>query len=108
MIQTPSDLEWIEGDLPDVHSVPYNCLLLVWFVYDITQEEWERSIKMHPKLASLSPDHNGLLSRITMCLPYKNQLNPLRWCDLSCSPIGYQEKVKYYAWIKKGSISKEE
>jgi len=74
----PSEIKWREDELPDVQEVAYDCVLLAWFVSD---DEWEsfRGIKM--------------------VLPYENDLNPLRWCDNSCSPIGYEEKVKYWAWI---------
>lgn len=103
-MKNPKEIEWIDGDLPDVHTVSKNCCVLVWFVNDITQEEWERCAKMsrnHPNMIPPSPDHNGELRRIDMCFAHENDLNPLRWCDSSQHPIGYHEKVAHWAWLRK-------
>lgn len=91
----PSELEWIDGDLPDVHSVPKWCSVLVWFVTDCGEEEREAF--------EGEREHNGKLRRISACSPYENDLNPLRWCDSSCHPIGYHEKVAHWSWINKGT-----
>jgi hypothetical protein len=97
-ITHPDQLYWNTGELPDVHSVPYDCRLMAWFVNDITQEEYERC---EPNCSH--PDANGDLRRIVMVLPYQNELNALRWCDSSFHPIGYHEKVAYFAWMRKGT-----
>ena len=92
----PNELEWIEGDLPDVHTVPKDCSVLVWFVNNITQKEWDRCAEMshnYPDMIPPSPDFNGHLIRIEMCSPHGNDLNPIRWCDSSQHPIGYHEKA---------------
>jgi len=102
----PKELEWIEGDLPPVEDVPYNCWVLVWFVHDITQEEHDRCAKMmsnYPNMIEPGPEHNGKLRRIEMCHPWMDNLNPLRWCDSSGMPVGYHEKAGFWAWLNKGS-----
>lgn len=99
----PREIEWIDGDLPDVHTVPKGSSVLVWFVNAITEEEWDRCARMSSSTAPLPPDHNGQLCRIETCFPYENDLNPLRWCDSSCHPIGYHEKVVHWSWINKGT-----
>lgn len=101
----PNQLEWIEGELPDIHSVPYDCRVLAWFVHDITQEEYERCRTIHGYYPS--PEDNGKIRRIVMCLPYKNDLNPLRWCDSSCHPVGYHERVAHWTWLRKGTPSEK-
>lgn len=99
-IKHPNEIEWIDGDLPDVHTVPKGCCILAWFVNDVplTQEEWER---LHPSMKPISPDHNGKLRRIEICFPHEDDLNPLRWCDSSQHPIGYHEKVAHWSWLNK-------
>lgn len=43
-IQHPREIQWIEGNLPDVHTVPYDCCVLAWFVNDFPggpeSKEW--------------------------------------------------------------------
>ena len=99
----PSEIKWIEGDLPDVHTVNKNCSVLVFFVNNITKEEYEQCVRMSPHNLPYSPDHNGKLRRIEMCFSHKDDLNSLRWCDSSVMPIGYHEKVAYWAWLNKGT-----
>lgn len=96
----PQEIEWNAGELPDVHSVPKGCSVLAWFVQDISQEEWNRIghiLKQH----GIFLENNGNLRRIGMCVPWENDLNPLRWVDSGGMPIGYHEKVTYWAWINK-------
>jgi hypothetical protein len=71
----PNEIKWIEGDLPDPKTVSTNSKVLVWLVDDV----------------------GGALKRITMVSPWGDNLNPIRWRDNHS--IGYQEKVKYYAWL---------
>ena len=99
----PGEIEWIEGDLPDVHTVPKDCCVLVWFVNDITQEEYEQCVRMSSHNLPYSPDPNGKLRRIEVCCPHKDDLNFLRWCDSSVMPIGYHEKITHWAWLNKGT-----
>ena len=97
----PSEIEWIEGDLPDVHTVPKDCCVLAFIVCNVTMEEYEQC-KPHCS----HPNDNGRLLRIRMCHPWENDLNPLRWCD-SSMPIGYHEKVAHWAWLNKGTPDEE-
>ena len=98
---SPNDLKWIEGPLPPVQTVPKHSWLLAWFVNDIPMEEYERLKDSNYPLPH--PDEvNGKLRRIASVHPWENELNPLRWCDSSCFPIGYQERVTHYAWIFRG------
>jgi len=96
MISHPNELQWIEGELPDVHSVSKDCRVLIWKVYDNA----EKPITLPNKSCKFVtvPELNGLLKEITVARPWENKLNPLRWCDPY--PIGFQEKVKFYAWLK--------
>lgn len=71
----PNEIKWIEGDLPDPKTVPKDSRALVWLVDDV----------------------DGELKRITVVSPRGDKLNPIRWGD--GFPIGYQEKVKFYAWL---------
>ncbi len=93
MLKHPSEIEWIEGPLPDVHEVPYNCVLLVWFVY-VSNLPWPWQDGPEPE--------EGTFTNIKMVRPWKNELNPLRWCDPH--PIGCMERPKYWAWISKGTL----
>lgn len=104
MINHPNDLHWIEGDLPDVHMVPKNCSILVWFVNDFPDgpesQEWKDFLRYCVIEQNISwEDIHGKLRRISVIHPWSDQLNPLRWCDSSGHPIGYQEKAKYWAWV---------
>lgn len=96
MIKHPNDIQWIEGELPDVHTVPYTRRALAWLVYDKADKP-VRTEGAHYKYIP-APELDGQLKTIVMVSPWQDQLNPLRWwcTDL---PIGYQEKVKFYAWI---------
>lgn len=75
-ITHPDEVDWIEGDLPDVASVHYKCVVLCWMVTD-----------------------EGKLGNIMMAVPHKDKLNPLKWCDTSGFPLGNFGKVKYWAWV---------
>jgi len=85
----PDELKWIEGDLPDVHEVVSGCSILAWIVWN------------HP-----TPEKGGIINgqkkRIVVVMPRKfdNLSNPLCWCDTSMRPIGYDEKVKFWAWVR--------
>jgi hypothetical protein len=97
--QHPSEIQWIEGDLPDVHEVPKDCRILAWFVcWYPKREEWDHAARAWADSPKWEDVHEKT-RRIEMVFPYENDLNPLRWCDSGCHPIGYQEKVKYWAWI---------
>lgn len=101
--QAPHDLVWLEGPLPDVHSIPRNCSALVWIAHEFDEDGYN-SLNCYNH-GNLPPRHvmNGTLSRITVAFPQGDELNPLRWCDNSCMPIGYCERVAWYAWINKGN-----
>lgn len=100
----PADLQWFETELPDVHDVPKHCLILAWFVNDFGSEdskEWKdvlRSFKDDAEKPDFN-DWNGNIRRIEVIHPREDDLNPLKWCDSSCMPIGYCERVKYWAWV---------
>lgn len=97
----PSEIEWYETELPDVHLVPNRCGILAWFVHDFGTEdskEWKDVCRYSSDELNFS-EINGSLRRIEMIHPQQDSLNPLRWCDSSCHPIGYCERVKYWAWI---------
>lgn len=99
----PHDLKWLEGPLPDVHSVPRNCGALVWIVYDLDEKEYQSLSTYNRTKLPPREEMNGTLSRITVAFPQGDELNSLRWCDNSCMPIGYCERVAWYAWIYKGN-----
>lgn len=70
----------------------------MWMVNDIPLEDYERWKDSNMPLPH--PDEvNGMLLRITTVHPWEDNLNPLRWCDSSCHPIGYHERVTWHAWI---------
>jgi hypothetical protein len=98
-VEHPKDLEWIEGDLPTVDRVPTNCWALAWMVFGENptgmKKNDDNSYSPEPR-----PDLAGKFRRITMVHPHGDKLNPIRWCDSSQHPIGYEEAVKYFAWIK--------
>ena len=99
MVKCPKDLKWIDGDLPAVDSVSYDCWALAWMVYNENPTGMKRnednSYSSEPR-----PDLAGEFKKITMVHPHGNKLNPVRWCDSSGYPIGYEEEVKHFAWIK--------
>lgn len=101
-IQSPAELRWHEGPLPNVHKVPYDCRILAWFVHDFREEErqiWERDLRGF----IVDPTrYQGKLARIEMVMPHQDDLNPLRWCDSSGHPVGLVERVQYWAWIRQG------
>jgi hypothetical protein len=97
-INHPSQIVWIEGELPDVHTVPYNSTVLVWLVYH--EAEQILSVEGGFSRPVPAPELDGKLKLITIAQPWKDDLNPLRWYAGSTG-IGFQEKVKYYAWIHK-------
>lgn len=99
----PEEIKWVKGDLPPISTIPKESCLLVWMVNDIPVEDYEQ---WKDTMMSL-PDPNevnGTLRRIILVHPWENELNPLRWCDSNCYPIGFHEKVAWYAWIKRGKI----
>lgn len=94
-MNSPHELEWIKGELPDVHTVSKNCWALAWFVtHGDKPKYWDSQTKWK--------DVIGKFRRVIEVHPYENELNPLRWCDSGCFPVGLEEKVVYYAWINKG------
>lgn len=100
IITHPSEIEWIDGELPDVHMVPKDCCVLVWFVTDVPPNHYVSVRVFWPEF---NPDrHNGRLRRIELCQPKEDNLNPLKWCDSSGHPIGHEERVTHWAWICKG------
>lgn len=103
-ITGPTELRWYETELPDVRLVPERCSVLAWFVHDFGSEdskEWQDACRYgNGTGANLNfSEINGSLRRIEMIHPRQDSLNPLRWCDSSCMPIGYCEKIKYWAWV---------
>ena len=92
----PNELEWIEGGLPDVHSVPYNCCALVWTVYD--NPTGSEKVEGGGYRPVKRPGLTGKFKGIRMPHPRKDNLNPLKWNNY----VGFEEKVKYYAWLYKG------
>lgn len=102
-LNQPSDIEWFEGDLPDIHLVPKDCCILAWFVNDFPggpdSKEWNDVLRYCTSPLKWEDVHEKL-RRIELIHPWENDLNPLRWCDSSCHPIGFQEKVKYWAWVR--------
>jgi len=105
-MNNPKEIEWFDGDLPDVHTVPYDCCILAWFVNDFPggpeSKEWKDIVKWHGSAADKYKweDVHNHLRRIEMVHPWKDDLNPLKWCDSGCHPIGWQEKVIHWAWIR--------
>lgn len=98
----PAEIQWFEGELPDVHLVPKNCSILAWFVHDFGSEdskEWQDICRYNKGVTYNFAEINGSLRRIEMVHPKEDSLNPLKWCDSSCMPVGYCEKVKCWAWI---------
>jgi len=105
-INSPQELVWNEGDLPDVHSVPYNCVMLAWIIhdFDLSDRDYiERFCKMNHIDEERIKKYNGKFKDIKVVSPWKNEFNPdLRWYDGQWS-IGYvDEKVIFWAWISKG------
>jgi len=98
MIENPSELKWIQGPLPPVESVPYDCCALAWLVSRGAHKFEE--VPEHPKSYRYvpAPEFEGVLKRIIMVHPWKDSRNPLRWCD--SFPIGHEEEVTWYAWVK--------
>lgn len=98
-MNSPADIEWIEGELPPVESVPYKCRVLVWFITDISEGSFQTAKIFWPEF---DPNiHNGQFSKIEVCLPWEDALNSLRWCGDNMMPIGHWTKVKYWAWLKR-------
>jgi hypothetical protein len=98
MISHPDELQWIEGDLPDVHTVSYDCRILIWKVFRNANKVVESE---HGSYKSVpAPELEGQLKEISVAYPWKDDRNPLRWHD-GVLPIGFEEQVKFYAWIKK-------
>jgi len=92
----PANLQWIEGNLPDVHSVPYDSRVLVWKVHcNVTKyvDAPDGSTMCVPV-----PELEGKFKNIAIAYPWKDDLDPLRWCD-GGMPLGYEDKVKFYAWL---------
>lgn len=95
MLQHPNQIKWNEEPLPNVEEVPYDSRILVW---------------------ATTPE--GELRFLHVIHPYKNDLNPLRWCVDQFPLMGFlaQSKenstggyspdpennwiVKYWAWIE--------
>ena len=93
---SPAEIQWIEGELPDVHSVPYNCRALVWKVHhNASRLGTEKDVGSYTSVPA--PELEGKFKTITIAAPWQDKLNQLRWCD--SMPIGFEEKVKFYAWL---------
>lgn len=108
VISHPSQIRWYEGPLPDVHTVPYDCRILAWFVHDFREDErrvWGRDMQGRAVDPSRFQDR---LARIEMVLPHKDDLNPLRWCDSRAHPVGLVEKVQFWSWITRGEEKSQE
>lgn len=88
-LEGPKDLEWIQGDLPKdqfgtvvawiVHSKPKKLVKKANTYREVSAPELEGKFKSIECL-TLSKDHITLTARFT--------------------PVGFEEKVTYYAWIK--------
>lgn len=101
-IQHPDEIKWVEGELPDVHMVPKNCSILAWFVYDFPggpdSKAW-LDIKRYSGMELSWEKVHGSFKSIKRVYPDEDEMNPLRWCGSSGYPIGWEEKVKYWAWV---------
>jgi hypothetical protein len=105
MLNKPEDIKWIEGELPDVSSVSEDCWILAWFVHDFPggpeSEQWKRILRLTTSKTPLVwEDIHGSFRSIELVHLFENELNPLKWVNSSGHPIGWEEKVKYWAWVK--------
>ena len=99
-LKSPTELVWNEGELPDVHSVPYNCVILAWFIYDFDlddREYIERYCKMSFVTEERIREYNGKFNIIKRVYPCKDEWNPLQWHGFEADA-----KVVFWAWISKG------
>ena len=93
----PRELEWNEGELPDVHTVPYDCCVLAWLIVDLPSDfKW-----MHDE----PQPENGSIHSIQAIRPWKDKLNALCWNNPS---LGWGGKVAYWAWVSKGTYEEVE
>jgi len=98
-INTPHDIEWIEGDLPDINTVSKNCLILAFCVVHITVKDYEQQ----GSEPGTHPDEiNGKFRCIEIVKPekYLSPPWPRRWVDESDSPFMWK-RVTFYAWLRK-------
>lgn len=79
----PQDLQWIEGDLPDVLSVPKDTWYLAWIV-DIQSR----------KVVNVEAVH-----------PWGNELNPIRWCSSSMPIDGWMYTYEGKEMVKKYEVA---
>ena len=100
MIENPGQLKWIQGPLPPVESVPYECFALAWLVHRGSHKPEALPELPMSKRCVLAPELEGRFKRITMVFPWKNEGNPLRWVDASGYPIEFEEEVTWWTWIK--------
>lgn len=79
----PKEMQWYDGDLPDVHTVPYDCCILAWFVNDFPggpeSKEWLDTLRWYGSKKYAWEDVHNHLRRIEMLHPWRDDLNPLRW-----------------------------
>lgn len=79
----PKDLVWIEGELPEVKTVPYECCALIWVIH--------RKYKVFIRLETVKP--------------WEDRLNSTRWDgDFTLNKQEYE--VVRYAWLFKPKDSK--
>lgn len=73
--KSPLDIEWHEGEVPPVEDVNFDCRIILW-----------------------SDDYIGIIA------PIGDNLNPLRWGDLTGFPQwGIKRPTGWWAWSSKGS-----
>ncbi len=88
MIQSPIDLKWREGSLPNVNSVPLNSIIIAMI--------------FNSKDAFLNSGIENEFNSIRILKPWKNDFAPLNWyCD--GLPVHWLGNIKFWAWIDKGS-----
>ena len=97
IVEHPKDIHWIESELPDVHTVPKDCSVLVWTVFHDAIKEVRVDAPGFAYTSVPAPELEGKFYRIFMTHPWENKLNPIRWDNFT--PY---EVVKYWAWIDKG------
>lgn len=97
-LESPQDLEWFEGPLPPVETVPYDCSVVCWLVLDFSLDERNK------KWFAEHLDKDGQFAGISTVNPWKDALNPIRWSVSGGLPCENGiHRVKYWAWINKGT-----
>lgn len=100
-VSNPTDLYWVEGELPPADSVPPESRILCWIVTHITQEDIEKYKCVNEPIGL---EHQGMLRSVEVVMPRHDSVHGWRWCEMSGHPIGYHERVAWYAWIAFGDL----